>query len=464
MINNQPLPKVRKIEILDGTSRASSNIDAVSRLKATWVGSLYTNYIKRYSFIRWVAIRIWRHIYPLYVNFTYLFDRSIKNRGAKRWRTLTKLLDYSSTKGLPTYKLADAAFVETPQPRVHPASEQAHLKSPHEGFKIPEMYVAKISNGMVYGGTNLILAEDEVICHDLYDFKRDYTSEELHGRTLINPSSRRIRWLLHDDAPEPIPLAATFVDACAPNYAHWLTEVLPRVALFCSDAQFNDVPIIVNDGLHQNIMESLALVVGSERKIITLPIGRALVADTLYLTSVTGYVPFERRNNKLFGHSHGIFSPKAFDVCREKIRSFTEKLPEVTYPDKIFLRRNSGARKVLNAPEIERYFQSIGYALVEPEKLTFLQQVMVFNNAKIIVGSSGAALANLLFAPSDAKIYIFISKYKNTSYWYWQNIACAAGKKIKYIFGRPVQDGIHSDFTVDITMLLNIFEGKIFNG
>ncbi len=89
------------------------------------------------------------------------------------------------------------------------------------------------------------------------------------------------------------------------------------MVMFCMDKRFEGVPVIVNDGLHQNIMESLLLVTGVDREIITLPIGRALVVDKLYLTSVAGYVPFERRKNKLTNHSHGMFSPRAFETLRK---------------------------------------------------------------------------------------------------------------------------------------------------
>ena len=57
----------------------------------------------------------------------------------------------------------------------------------------PHIYVTTINDGMLYGGTNLVLTNDEVIYHDLYDFKCDYTSEELHGRTIIDIKKNRIR-------------------------------------------------------------------------------------------------------------------------------------------------------------------------------------------------------------------------------------------------------------------------------
>lgn len=441
--------KIRKVKDIQTKSH-----DIVTRLRNTWLGRVYRSRLKQYVVVRWVAQCILRNGYPIYVNY---LATHLSNRKARRWRPLTKLSDYTKIMEISTYKLVDAALVKTPELKVFPASDQSYLVSPHDGYRFPEIFVATINNAITYGGTNLILADDHVVSHDLYDFGRDYTSEELHGRTLIDPKSSRIRWLLHDEAPEAIPVAATFVDACAANYAHWMSEVLPRVVLFCDEERYKGIPIIVNDGLHKNIMESLFLLAGSDREIITLPIGRALVVDELYFTSTAGYVPFERRTKKLSGHSHGLFSPLAFERIRNHLNALVQKTEKEAWPEKIFLRRNSGARKVTNATELERVLVGRGYVIVEPEKLTFSEQVQLFSNAKIIIGSSGAALANMLFAPQNARIFILISKNPDTSYWYWQNMACASGKIVSYVLGEKHasnSSGIHADFTVDVKNLL----------
>lgn len=370
-----------------------------------------------------------------------------------RWRPIVKLAEYAKSKTIPVYKLADEAAISTPEPKVFPSRDQGFIVSPHDRYKFPEVYVAVVSNGMIYGGSNLVLVDNRVICHDLYDFKNDYTSEELHGLTLIDPKSKRIRWLQHDEEPERIPAAAAFVDACAPNYAHWLTEVLPRLALFCADEQFKNIPIVVNDELHRNIMESLFLVVGPEREVILLPIGRALDCDHLHIVSVSGYVPFEWRKNKPSSCSHGLFSAPAFDILRNHLSGLAKEGNNRVWPEKIFLRRNSKYRNVVNASEIEQLFLSHGYVIVDPERLTFSQQVALFNNAKTIIGPSGAALANIIFAPKNSKVFILISKHPDTIYWYWQNIACVTGKTVNYVLGEirdSVVSGIHASFIVDL--------------
>ncbi len=445
--------KIRKIEALPTKSH-----DIVGRLRTSWLGRLYIGYLKQYVVIRWTAYCVWRNGYPIYVN--HIATR-FSNRKAIKWLPLTKLSEFTKKNGVQTYKLLDAAIVETPKPKVFPTCDQDYLVSPHDRFIFPEIYVATVNNAMTYGGTNLILTDDGVVCHDLYDFERDYTSEELHGRTLIDPKSKRIRWLLHDEAPEAIPVAATFLDACALNYAHWMTEVLPRVVLFCAEDRFLGIPIVVNDGLHKNIMESLFLVAGTEREIITLPIGRALAVNKLYLTSVTGYVPFGRRTNELSGHSHGQFSPRAFELLRNHLNGLAGGAESEAWPEKIYLRRNSGTRKVTNATELEKLLVAHGYVIVEPEKLSFSEQIRLFSNTKIIVASSGAAMANIIFCPPASQIFILISKHPNTNYWYWQNMAAASGNFVRYIFGAAATgsaDGIHNDFTVPYSEVEKLME------
>ena len=429
--------------------------DALFSLRDSFFGAVYVKYLKRFQIMRLLSAWLWRYGFPMYARYSPL--RWVSGKAQVQF-PLVKLSTHAARVPEGVYKLAELDSVETPPPLVFPIKDQQYLLAPHERYVFPDIFVTMVDHALVAGGSNLILAGDEVLCHDLYDFSRDYTSEELHGRTVINSKTGRVQWLTHDSAPESVSVAASFIDACAPNYAHWITEVLPRICLFCSDERFKDVPIVVNAGLHPNLMDSLLLVTGPERTIITVPIGRAIHVERLFCVSPTGYVPFERRNNKLIDHSHGLFSPYAFRVLGERLRKQLGQVDDSCSAKRIYLRRNSGVRKVINTDEVEGILVARGFLVVEPEKLTFAQQVSLFSNAEIVIGGSGAALANLVFCPPSARIIIFISKFRNTSYWYWQNIACATDKYVTYVFGevdRNARKSIHSDFSVDIAEVLN---------
>ncbi|MCP4473927.1 MAG: glycosyltransferase family 61 protein [Gammaproteobacteria bacterium] len=439
-------PKVIQSRQLLGKSQST-----LSRLKITC-----KNYLRRYIILRRLYAQ--RHT-PFHI-YNKCLAIYFYNVGIKRWRTLIKLSKFVETRKSTTYKLVEATVVETPKIKALPTCDQSFLVAPHERYSAPEVFVTIINNGMVYGQTNLVLVKNEVIHHDLYNFEHDYTNEEYRHFTYIHPASNRIRWLSHDKKAKQIEIAASFVDACGANYSHWLTEVLSRVAVFCSNVQFSNIPIIVNDGLHKNIMESLRVMAGADRKIITLSSNEGLRVKKLYLTSVAGYIPYQRRSNGVSGHSHGMFNSNAFALLLKQVNhALVGKFPGQVWPKKVLLRRNSRGRAVTNMAEIEKALLARGYTIVEPEKLTFLQQVKLFSQAEVIVGSSGAALANILFASKNVKIFILIGKYANTCYWYWQNIACASGKTVNYVLGKILSkergnSRVHADFTIDLACLL----------
>lgn len=432
--------------VIENYSEALSGSSLVERIRGTWLGRFYVNHLKKVPIVRRLVILSWRNGFPLYVRYiSGLFSLS-----SARWLPLIKMADYVKASNLPVVTIFDSSRVDTPKPNVYPSEDCNYLLSPHDYYVFPSVYVAKIESATIYAGTNLVFTKVGAICHDLYDFERDFTSEELHGRHVINVKNNQLKIVRYVSSPDHIPIGAVFLDACAGNYAHWLTEVLPRITAFCSLEQFKHIPLIVDDGLHKNLMESLHLVAGSERRIITVPIGRAFIVDELFVTSPAGYVPFERRNGKLRGHSHGTFNPLALEFMKTRLMSFVENYPNKDWPKKIYLRRKSGARSIVNADEIQDSLLTQGYVVVDPENLSFIHQLVLFGSVDLIAGPSGAAFANLIFSHKESKVLIFIGKFEGTSYWYWQNLAAATGKSVNYILGKidNTSDGIHSNFSV----------------
>ena len=166
------------------------------------------------------------------------------------------------------------------------------------------------------------------------------------------------------------------------------------------------------------------------------------------MVSCAGYVPFEPRGAHAAGMSHGKFSRLAFEAMRQAC--FASVQPRST-PSRIFLRRNSGVRRLVNSDAIEALLVNRGFTVVEPEKLSFAMQVQLFRQAEIIVSPTGAALANVIFSGAETQIAILIHRQEDMSYWYWQNIACACAKTVNYIFGRSQykgEQGIHANFYV----------------
>lgn len=444
-----PAPTIARAqkELLRRIGPPAQPASPVDRAKNHWLGQFYVRHLKHHTVLRVLVNRGWLAMFPVYRRIRQSLKQTTSSQPSM---PLIAHSDLVRMHGLKTTVLAASHAVDTPAPQVYPPQDQHYLKPPHEQYTFPETFVAELPDVVVQGGTNIVVAMGCAIHHDLFAFNDDFTSEELHDRMRLDVQAGAAMWCASDPAPESMDVAANFVDACAPNYAHWLTEVAPRIALFCARSEFNGVPLIVNDGLHPNIMESLWTFAADRHPVVALPLGRSIKVARLYLVSCAGYVPFEPRGGHAAGLSHGKFSRLAFEAMRQACFASPQLRPD-TLPRRIFLRRNSGVRRLVNSDAVECLLVSRGFTVVEPEKLSFAMQVQLFRQAEVVIGPTGAALANIVFSDSQVRIAILISRQEDVIYWYWQNMAKASGKAVSYVFGDHVEGAaghVHADFQV----------------
>ena len=322
-----------------------------------------------------------------------------------------------------------------------------------EAIKInaPPVSVFLLNNAKVIGRSNLVFHGNYMVHHDLFQFEVDYTSEELHRKYTILPNKGAGYIHMRKYKRYKIQSAATFLDAGSANYAHWLTEVLPRVLLFIKNKEYVSIPILIDSGLHQNIMSCLEFAIDLERTCYLVDNEVEVLAEKLFVTNAAGYVPFEPRPGSVKCGSHGIFNKHAINMMRKTF--IPVKVAKRKKTRRIFIKRGSNIRGLKNEDKIIDVLRPIGFEIIEPEKLSFQGQIEIFSNANVIVGASGAALANLIFSPAKAKIVILAAANPLLKYGYWQNLVQTFGGRISYILGHPESSHIHSAFTINMQTL-----------
>lgn len=86
---------------------------------------------------------------------------------------------------------------------------------------------------------------------------------------------------------------------------------------------------------------------------------------------------------------------------------------------KLFISRAGNSqpqgRRLLNENEIANFAREQGFEIIRCEELSFEAQVTLFSEASVIVGSHGAGLTNIIFAPHTAKIIEMIGPRLNGS-------------------------------------------------
>lgn len=442
--------KTRRIKLPQAKSQGGSFL---SFLQNSLLGKIYQRYLKRYSLVRTFVLWIWTTFLPIglsiYVRFKILQYKRLP---------LKKLSEYLSHRRV----VFPSQFVQTSLPDVFPKKKNIVL-TPQTEYWFPEIYITTINNCIVTGASNFLNVDRGIICHDLFRCSHDYTSEELHGRFIINSKKSLITRVSNIKAQDEIQEGAVFTDAVSGNYAHFLTEVLPRIFIFIKECPHTKTSLIIDCNLHPNLMEALEMAVGESVDLVGLDMGEALLVKSLQVVSTCGYIPFERRakTKNLIDHSDGVFSPNVLCAMRDFIKNNILDTAEVKKHKKIFIKRNSHYRNANNAKDIEDMLIAEGFFMIEPEKLSFKEQVNLFSNAEVLVGATGAAFANLIFCKPETKIIILISDYKNMIYGYWQNMASAVGNKVTYVIGEcdDLSSQLHSNFQIDLPDLLDAISG-----
>ena len=131
----------------------------------------------------------------------------------------------------------------------------------------PDVTIHYFSLGVVIGGIDFIFLKPYVIHHDLYSPSEHNCPAENVGVISKSVNSDAIRLSIIKKTIF-IDRAISLVGQCSSNYAHWLTEILPKLAVLNSINKYENWPILVDSGLHPNIYSSLYLINKDARQVI----------------------------------------------------------------------------------------------------------------------------------------------------------------------------------------------------
>jgi capsular polysaccharide biosynthesis protein len=94
---------------------------------------------------------------------------------------------------------------------------------------------------------------------------------------------------------------------------------------------------------------------------------------------------------------------------------------------RIYLQRGDNvnwSRPIENEAKVIELLSTLGFEIVNPADLDFLEQVQLFSEASIVVSAHGSALVNLIFAPIGCKVIDLMQqgwiKYENSYRWIYR--------------------------------------------
>jgi len=123
-------------------------------------------------------------------------------------------------------------------------------------------------------------------------------------------------------------------------------------------------------------------------------------------------------------------------------------------PEKLYLSRGAGRRRLANEAELEQALAARGFAIINVAGMRVAEQARLLGNARCVVAPHGAVLTNVLFAPRGARLLeLFHPEHKNRCY---VNLAAACGHHYASLDGQTTnQPGAENlEYRVDVTAVL----------
>ena len=175
------------------------------------------------------------------------------------------------------------------------------------------------------------------------------------------------------------------------TWGHWLGELLPQVVLAeqSSPGRYRyALPQVVIDAPAGTswaaIRESLvAYGVGADRWVGIKDYTDYIFPQLMVVTPIW---------------SNFMIHPDAITLMREQIRHKSPVEKTARRKKVAFLRTESETRNITNVSEVASFFADLGFDLLEPGRLPFLQQVAIFQETETLVSVLGSSLTGLIYA------------------------------------------------------------------
>ena len=257
-------------------------------------------------------------------------------------------------------------------------SEQIHHCPPDCGAHAPlshlyeTRYTYRLANSVVntVSGATLLCCEDEPPFFIRESISWPFESILSHG--LDTPEPSHANQVIRDSAT---------IFASNPNYYHWLIEELPLVLR--THEIFPETTLIVNENGRTQKHDQVARHLGMTLRNAPLTV---IMSD---------HVMPGRANDSWFIHPEDHLRLAEFG--RSVARSSCG-----THRDRVYISRRNASRSIYDESALEDLLNAQGFFIAHLETMPWVDQISLFQNARVVVGPHGAGLSNLVFTPPGA--------------------------------------------------------------
>ncbi|AJO81813.1 glycosyltransferase family 61 protein [Pseudomonas sp. MRSN 12121] len=348
--------------------------------------------------------------------YRLFFQRQDVRRLALRW------LDESDEHKVHVFRPRQQGSSQPPR-FVHHAKPAITLEFPEIAlYHFRQGQVCSVSRSVILPGEQLILERVPTAT----SANADYSAAHLlyHGQRLA---------LVRTGHPIELKKGLLISGCNELNYYHWTVEVLSQLQFVAElPAQYADYPLLISKS-SQDIPSIKALIeaIGVDRPLILLEnITSYQVADLLMISAPNNMIP-NFKGVAQNSASSGFTRSDSINFLREKALGLAGDIPVSALPKRVFLARK-GFLRHYNQSEILELLKPYGFTCVYMEEQDINHQIAIMANAEVIIGPTGAAWTNLIFASKNARALCWMAEeYGELSC--FSNLAAIVGVEMDYI-------------------------------
>lgn len=262
---------------------------------------------------------------------------------------------------------------------------------------VPEACIFTVNNGMIFPGREEIYASDRNIFKEI-------TSQKINPIT--GSSKRKLRNYTKLDG-RVLCLSLSNLER---NYYHFNVELMARWYIFkLSKLDFDYVDFDCETNFQKDFVELLGI---KKEKLIPSNLRNTLIqADVLIVPSlINNWEYYQLPGDKL--HYMKQYLPVWFKNIHEEFRN------KSTASNKIYISRSkANYRRIINEKEVIKLISNFGFSVYDLETLSAEEQILLFNNAEMIIAPHGAGIVNIVYSSKKFSfLEIFPENYFDSSF------------------------------------------------
>lgn len=260
---------------------------------------------------------------------------------------------------------------------------------------IPEVALFQFTNAQISTVSNTVLLKDRTAIIARVPSTPVNVADYSGGSVIFHSSNTAIVRLEECDN---ITKGIAIIGPSDTNYYHWLMEVLSKLQFLNElPPSIKSYPLLLSEKAKAipSISEYLSYF-SIKNDIVWLNSTKNYSVDNLITLSPPNYIAPNLINEQTCAAENCYIRKESIDYLRDK--ALTKYEPSGTLKNKrIFLARKSFIRDY-NQDEVNNLLRSYGFTSVYLEDLSFKEQVGLMQEAEFIIGPTGAAWTNLIFA------------------------------------------------------------------